>query len=117
MEKTNDINRLLKEALDPKYLNLEAPEISRMSEARNIVLLREQTNKQDIFALLASFLNLKIKLYHAVIASIVIWICVMVFQKEDSTHHEVSAEVPQTNLAAINNSTLLPSIQTCITRK
>lgn len=77
------------------------------------------SEQKDIISLLAEFLNFRIKLYHAVLASIVIWILIIVFTQQSRPIREESQSAYHPSpLAASGNSTVLPSISThCLKEK
>lgn len=120
METSKKIDDLLKSHLSADHHAIEAPSLDFMQEARNRVMSYKtsETERLDFFALLASFLNLKIKLYHAAIALAIIYAALLFLKKEPAAiRHELSSTEQVSGLAAVRNSTVLSCIQTFVSPK
>ena len=117
METSKNLENLLRDQLSSDVAGINPPNLSTMKKARELVRRRSYkvVEREDIFTLLAYFLNLRIKLYHAVIASIVIYAAVLFFRKEKpAINTEISSKEKVSNLASVRNSTVLSSIQTFV---
>jgi len=112
---TNKIDELLAHT----FSKLEdAPPSTSMKARARLAKATEFPASDDIFAMIASFLNLRIKLYHAVIASLVIWAGILFFSEEDQPAQNSSVHIDRLHhLAATNNPTILSSCQTFVLRK
>jgi hypothetical protein len=96
----------------------EAPPSASIRARAFIAEKRALPAGDDIFALLAAFLNVRIRLYHAVIASLILWAGFLYFSDDDQPDQNSSIyREPSHNIAAVNNSTLLSSCQTFVLRK
>jgi hypothetical protein len=115
-----ETNENLNEFLSEKLRSYEAaPSIDLVREAREKIIARKKNEEQaDIYSLIAAFLNFKIRLYHAVIATIIISGIVLYFsrQNENAPSSSQSSQYVS-NLASVKNSTVLSSIQTFILKK
>ncbi|MBL7919588.1 MAG: hypothetical protein JNJ40_04690 [Bacteroidia bacterium] len=116
MEDNKEINKFLSDNMSLDNLSVEQPSILLVEAARKKIIARQKPQKgeiEDFFSLVAAFLNLKIKLYHAVVATVIIGACMMYFNKEEKTNTaEVRSNDLVSNLAAAKNSTVLSSIST-----
>lgn len=114
MENKNELDNFLSDKMLVEDLNLKVPELS--TEARKKILARKKANRgeiEDFFSLVAAFLNFKIKLYHAVIATVVIGGVILFFTKEDkSSKNEAHVSEYVSNIASVKSSTVLSSIYT-----
>ncbi len=114
MENKNELNNFLSDKMSVEDLNLKVPELS--AEARKKILARKKASRgeiEDFFSLVAAFLNFKIKLYHAVIATVVIGGVILFFTKEDkSNKNEAHVSEYVSNIASVKSSTVLSSIYT-----
>lgn len=116
----NGLDKLLLDALSAETNHMEAPDYSLLVDARNKVRQRKNVHyqREDIFSLLASFLNMKIKLYHAVIICLVVGAFIFYFSKEDKDVRQEAGSVRyESNIAAVRNSTVLSCIHTFGVRK
>lgn len=116
----NRLDKMFQEALSGETNQIEAPDYSLLVDARNKVKQRKNPHyqREDIFSLLASFLNMKIKLYHAVIICLVVGAFIFYFSKEDKdVRHEAGSVHYESNIAAVRNSTVLSCIHTFGLRK
>lgn len=121
MENKNEFDNLLSQHLSVHQSGIDSPSIDLVKKARQKVQNRKQELGEfgDFFALIAGFLNMKIKLYHAVIASIVIGFGILYFNKESSAVKKEETQSVQyvSNIAAVRNSTVLSCINTFVTNK
>ena len=120
MEKENNLDQFLAGKLSSDEMKMTSPTPSLVAEARKKIELRKRNlgDREDLFSMIASFLNLKIKLYHAVIATIVIGGAIVYFSKSGSPEkNEVNTDQYVSNIAAVRNSTVLSSIHTFILSK
>jgi hypothetical protein len=131
MEPQENFEKQLTEKMSAQASDITAPPLSRMNAARKIVAQRAGQSPQgeDLLTLLAGFLNMKIRLYHAVLATIIIAGLIFFFSKEDNKpSREAIGHTYESNIAAVNhsaipsgisvsNSTVLSSINTFIIRK
>jgi hypothetical protein len=125
MEDQNKEN--LFERMSAQNAGIEPPPLSRLQAARQAVEGRRAApEKEDIIMLLAGFLNMKIKLYHAVLASIVIGGLILYFSRDDGSQNNEAAgsgfanslaAVANQTVHSVTNSTVLSSINTFVIRK
>lgn len=116
MQQQSELEQTLMQKLSVNQSDIEAPAPGRFKATRKLVELRglKKTETDDIFTLLAGFLNMKIKLYHAVIASVVIALCILLATREKRVNGDQLRDAHFiSNIAAVNNSTVLSSINTC----
>jgi len=96
---------------------LEAPDASLVLEARKKVIARKKQNSknefEDLFSLVAAFLNFRIKLYHAVIVAAVTGAIILYATRDDKNNKEESGTSEYvSNIASVRSSTVLSSIYT-----
>lgn len=120
MENINDFDKILIEKMSVDELEIELPGRFIISEARKKVQSRKKTTveREDLFWLVARFLNVKIKLYHAVLACVLIGGSILYFtneKKENKSKGEYQLE--ESNMVSINSSTVLSCIKTFIYKK
>jgi hypothetical protein len=120
MENINDFDKILIEKMSVDELEIEVPGRFILSEARKKVQSRKKTKaeREDLFWLVARFLNVKIKLYHAVLACVIIGGSTLYFtneRKENKSKGEYQLE--ESNMVSINSSTVLSCIKTFIYKK
>lgn len=120
MEELSKQEQLLKTLLTRDAETIVAPPLEAMQEIRQQVMARSKPaeNREDIIAVIAAFLNLKIKLYHAVIATLVILIGLLFLNRnKNNLPEQVHGSSYVSSIAAIQHSTLMPSINTCATHQ
>lgn len=75
------------------------------------------THQNDPLLVIASFLNMRVKLYHAVIAFLIIWMAVLLFgESGKQVPTEQAAYTGASHLAAVNGGTVPACIKTFIER-
>jgi len=117
MEAFSENEQHLKQALLKMRDATEPPPLIAI-RARQLLNPGTKTQREDVISFVASFLNLRVKLYHVVIGFVAIWLCYLYFeQKPPATKQEASGRSTESSLAATSNSTLLPSIQTFCQKK
>ncbi|MBL7910390.1 MAG: hypothetical protein JNJ41_05015 [Bacteroidia bacterium] len=114
MENKNELDNFLSDKMSVEDLNLKVPQLS--AESRKKIFGRKKASRgeiEDFFSLVAAFLNFKIKLYHAVIATVVIGGVILFFTKDDKSN-KTEAHVSEyvSNIASVKSSTVLSSIYT-----
>jgi hypothetical protein len=100
--------------------DMPAPGLRLVEAARSKVMERRKTaaGRDDIFAMLAAFLNFRIRLYHAVLFVTLISGIIWYFSRErTNVVSPVYSDQYISNIAAVRNSTVLSSINTFILRK
>ena len=115
MENKDKLDEFLSQKMALEELNLPEPSLSLIAEARKKITARKKSTSEieDTISLLAAFLNFKIKLYHAVIASIIVGGIILCFTKEDTTNKkEIPTSEYVSNIASVKSSTVLSSIYT-----
>ncbi|MEO6304567.1 MAG: hypothetical protein ABIP51_15515 [Bacteroidia bacterium] len=113
MENNNELENFLSHKLSVDELDLQVPKLSET--ARKKIATRKKTTGEieDFFSLVAAFLNFKIKLYHAVLATIIIGGIILFFTKEDkNNNNETYSSQYVSNIASVKSSTVLSSICT-----
>ncbi len=120
MENINDFEKILKDKMSVDYVEIEIPNRLFISEVRKKVQSRKKmtAEREGIFWLIAQFLNLKVKLYHAVLACVIIGSSILYFtnsKKENKSKGEYQLE--ESNMVSINSSTVLSCIKTFIYKK
>jgi hypothetical protein len=115
MENRDAIDDYIKKQLALRDEAMIVPDVSLVSSAIKKVAARKKRvdESDDLLTWLAAFLNMKIKLYHAVLASVILAIIIFFATKQDTavnteshTNHYVS------NIASVRSSTVLSSIRT-----
>lgn len=113
-QKTND---LLKDYFSIDHFNAKPVLSNKLIKARQLVIDRKNKSDEqaDIFMMLATFLNLKIKLYHAVIALILISSVIFLNNRNDARPQiHISTSEHNSELVAAKNGTVLSCIQTFV---
>ena len=113
MDNNNELENFLSSKMSLNEMNLQVPTLS--AEARKKIAARKKpaNEMEDLFSLIAAFLNFKIKLYHAVIATIIIGGFILYFTKEDKGNKsEKHSNEYISNIASVRSSTVLSSICT-----
>ena len=101
-------------------LEIEMPNRLIIADARKKIQSRKKAinEKEDMFWLIARFLNLKIKLYHAVLACVLIGSSILYFtNSKKTTHVNGEYQLEESNMVSINSSTVLSCIKTFIYKK
>lgn len=114
METQNKLNDLLKETLSVNNVEVSVLPLESMSEARVLVAARSKAeHKSDLFWLLANFLNLKIKLYHAFLFLLIAGTS-LYFATRDNRHvkEPTAVDKHEYNVSSASSSTLMASIKT-----
>lgn len=121
MENKNNLDDFLSEMMSVHHSGIHKPSIDLVKNARLNVQRRKNELGEfgDFFALIAGFLNMKIKLYHAVIVSIIIGFSILYFHKETNPVKKEETQSAQyvSNIAAVRNTTVLSCINTFVTNK
>lgn len=120
MATSSNINDRLKNYFSEEAFSAFVPESDKHSKARQLVLARKRKadDQADLFMVFASFLNLKIKLYHAVIVLLLVSSIILLLNKRDTQRPNHMSTSDQTNeLVAAKNSTVLSCIQTFVSPK
>lgn len=116
MENNEELDKFLSNKMSLEDLKLTDPAASLVSEARKKIIARKKnpaSEIEDFFSLLAAFLNFKIKLYHAVIATVVTGGIILYASREDHGNKEESRSSEYvSNIASVRSSTVLSSIYT-----
>ena len=115
MENNNELNNFLSDKMSVDELNLQAPDLALVFEARKKVMARKKAAGEinDFFSIIATFLNFKIKLNHAVFATIVTGsIILYVTQNKPGNKIENRSDDYVSNIASVRSSTVLSSIYT-----
>lgn len=112
METTNDLENKLREMMSPNHL--EQPNSKLVADARKKIMARKKpsTESSDFFAMLAAFLNFKVKLYQAVLASLILAGMILIFNREDNNRNNDTSSDYMSNIASVGSSTVLSSIYT-----
>jgi hypothetical protein len=115
MDDKKHLEQFLTENMSVNELNVQVPGLAKLTTARKQIAARKKPIKQreDVFVLIASFLNVKVKLYHAIIATVVVCICILYVNRDDKaqTNQAQSSEYVS-NIASVRSSTILSSIYT-----
>jgi len=118
MENNNNLDKFLTNKMSVDELNLQIPHLSEAARKKIIAHKKPVNEVEDFFSLLAAFLNFKIKLYHAVIATIIIGGIILFFTKEDKgDKNETHSTEYVSNIASVKSSTVLSSICTFASNK
>jgi hypothetical protein len=115
MNDKKNLEQFLTENMSVNKLNIEVPRLAKLMAARKQIAARKKPNaqSQDFIALIASFLNVKIKLYHAIVATIVICLCMLYVSRDDKNQkNQAQSSEYVSNIASVRSSTILSSIYT-----
>lgn len=113
MENNNELNKFLSDKMSLNDLDIIVPKLSSITRRKISERKQQNAEIEDFFSLVAAFLNFKIKLYHAVIAMVVICGCLLYFNGEDrSAKTTTHSDELVSNLASAKSSTVLSSIHT-----
>src|SRR5690348_536682 len=98
---------LLRKALAPGAANYPPPPLSAMKARKFVSGTSDPAESDDLFSLVASFLNMRIKLYHAVAAFLIIWAAILLYGGDETTRASEPAPPPYaSNVSAAYNSTV-----------
>ncbi len=117
METNNNIHTVLSEQMKSEQAFVSAPSLVKMETARQLIAARQPLPKQsnDLFVMIASFLNVKVKLYHAIGLCVILTVSIYFISVKTKQHiYTPSYDTETSNLASINSSTVLSSIKTLI---
>jgi hypothetical protein len=120
METNKDIHAVLSEQMKSEQVSLSVPLLAKIEVARKLIAARQPLTKQgdDFFMTIASFLNFKVKLYHAICLCIIIGGSVyFASSKPKQQKNTPNYDMEISSLASINSSTVLSSIKTLINNK
>jgi hypothetical protein len=120
MNDNEKVHRLLQNLLRADESSIQTPPLAAMQDIRQLVALNKPKadSGEDLIALLASFLNMRIKLMHAVIATILIVLCFLYFGRtKHAPDQEINRSAYVSSIASVHHNTLMPSINTCSPRK
>ena len=114
METPKDLEMILRESMSLDELHLNDPAPLLLAEARKKIGARKKrpAEANDFFSLVAAFLNLKVKLYQAVLASLIIGGIILIMNHEDSGVINTQPNEGISNIASVRSSTVLSSIYT-----
>ncbi|MDP3557478.1 MAG: hypothetical protein Q8T03_08890 [Bacteroidota bacterium] len=113
MENNKDLDEFLSNKMSLNELDLRVPILSEEARRKIIARKKPANEREDFFFLVAAFLNFKIKLYHAVIATIVIAGFILFLTREDKGNkNEAHSSEYVSNIASVRSSTVLSSICT-----
>ena len=115
MNDKKNLEQFLTENMSVNKLNIEVPRLAKLMAARKQIAARKKPNaqSQDFIALIASFLNVKIKLYHAIVATIVICLCMLYVSRDDKNQkNQAQSSEYVSNIDSVRSSTILSSIYT-----
>jgi len=105
----------LKTQLSAYNLKVEPPALGKLELTRKTVALRKTVSpeREDIFWLLAKFLNLKVKLYHIILIAFVFGGVALFYNKAKPVETELGTESKQeSTISSVNSSTLMASTKT-----
>ena len=115
MENQDAIDQYIKKQLALRDEATQVPDVLLVSSAIKKVAARKKRTEEteDLFSMMAAFLNMKIKLYHAVLASILVAFFILYFTKSSKTNNTEAGNTQYvSNIAAVRNNTVLSSIRT-----
>jgi len=116
MEDNKKLNEFLSGQMSLDNLKIEQPSLLLAEQARKKIIARQKPQQgeiEDFFSLVATFLNFKIKLYHAALAMVIIGGCILYFNAEERTGNvNAHANDHVSNLASAKSTTVLSSINT-----
>jgi hypothetical protein len=119
MEDNTQLLEHLRNKMAVELAEISHPPVSKIEEARKLVQnrLKKSKEREDFITMLASFLNMRIKLYHAVIVTILVGVVILLSTKNSPSTNEANTSAFDSNIAAVRNNTILPSINTFVMRK
>lgn len=119
METHPKLEKLLKARMSVEEMDLPEPDLSFISESRQLVLARKKpaATGNDAFNRLAGFFMMRVRLYQAALSSLLIGGFIVYFVEVSNIHQD---ENPLTQTTVSNNSvkssTVLTSILTLVAR-
>lgn len=126
MENNNELDKFLSNKMSVDNLGVEAPDLSKMEEARKKILLRKKTVKEEkrFFFWMTEVIQSKLKFYQLGVSILLTCICLIYsLEINESTKKQNGIENYSTSMVAsknptisVNSSTLLTSIPTLIIR-
>ena len=119
MELPEETEKLLKSYMSPESSGLSDPPYTLVENARwRLSLKQTAASNNDLIGMIALFLNMKVKLYQAVLVMIVFFLMLFLFIRPGKIKsNEAFSSRSVSGLAATDNATVLPCIQTFIYRK
>jgi hypothetical protein len=115
MDNKKHLEQFLTENMSVIELNLQVPGLAKLMTARKQIGARKKpvNQREDVFALIASFLNVKIKLYHAIIATVIVSVSILYMNRDDKAQkNQAQSSEYVSNIASVRSSTILSSIYT-----
>lgn len=125
MEKINDLEKLLKEAMSPCEADVEMPDPSLVHHAREIVRSRKKTvtERYGFFTLLTEFFKLELKFYHVGLTVLLISAGIFYVNEPNYNNTDAAGLIQynealsiKNNTTSVNSSTMLTSIPTLVIR-
>ncbi len=110
-----NLENYLKQQLSANNLRVHPPALSKLELARKTVALRKviSPEREDIFWLLAKFLNLKVKLYHLVLIAFVFGGVMLFYNKAKPEEKDSGTKNKQeSTISSTSSSTLMASTKT-----
>lgn len=117
MDTDNSNEQFVRKQLQGLMAELIPPPVYHMAARRALLSKTKSEDRPDLISVLAAFLNLRVKLYQVVIAFCIVWFGYLFLQTKSVPRQEASQGNYEEGLAAINNQTVLPCIQTFILKK
>ncbi len=116
MQQQPSLHNLLRQACEPESAGYQAPPLTKIKARGRVHPMHSGTG--DLIGALARFLNLRVKLYHAVIVFVVVWLAIFLYSSEEETPVTRDVrEYPASNLAAAQNHTAPACIKTYLIKK
>ena len=102
------MNDFLKDKMSLNKMEINQPDPSLVSEARKKVVLRKKVSveSESIFSTLGRFFNLQIKLYQAVLATIIIAAGIFYFSNGDGGKKDDSRKIQYANADSLRSSSV-----------
>jgi hypothetical protein len=118
MQENTPYEKMISESMSAGSPDMPSPSDRWLSSARERVKQRKiagRRSSDDLYSLIASFLNLRIRLYHAIVLLIITLIVLMFVNREPGKEgDEMLMTRYPAQLTAARNSTVLSSINTFV---
>jgi hypothetical protein len=115
MHHHHNLDDLIRKTYAPEVAGYKAPGLQDIKARRRV--LSSHNEASDLFNLLAVFLNMKVKLVHAVIAFLIIWFALLLTSGDEEVQVNDAISQPYVSNMAVTHGTVPSCIQTYVLKK
>jgi hypothetical protein len=119
METHPKLEKLLRAGMSLDHSDITEPDLSLISEARQVLALRKKTKvkQNNFFANVIALFTMNVKLYQAALSTLVMGGCIFYFMEVNTLQSSENAlSQSNANNSSVKSSTVLTSILTLVAR-